>query len=238
MHGNKLCASFLLLLALLTLAAFPARSQWDTATDQQRALDMWSYVATEVERRYYDPQFHGIDWKRTVHETQQKIKSAPSLEVGMAYIEEALLSLNDSHTIFLPPGHHYLYDYGYRMEMIGDQCYVTRVRPGSDAEAKGLIPGDEVLGINGYQPVRKNLWTIDYRFNVLRTERAMQLVIRDPQGKTRQLEAMTKFKEFRYVSEMNREAENLKYLWLRVGARQAPMWAWWNSQHSCWSRRR
>src|SRR5208337_804001 len=157
MHMHKFPASLSILLAALILAARPAPSQMDTATDKQIALEMWNSVGAMVETRYYDPQFHGIDWKSTVRETRDKIKSAPSLDVGMAYIEQALLSLNDSHTIFLPPGQRALHDYGYQMEMIGDQCYITRVRPGSDAEAKGLKAGDELLEIDDLHPVRKNL---------------------------------------------------------------------------------
>lgn len=208
MHRDKLYTSLSILLTVLASAASPASPQMDTATNKEIALEMWSYVAAKIEMRYYDPQFHGIDWKRTVRETERKIKSTQTLDMGMAYIEEALLSLNDSHTIFLPPMRPFLYDYGYQMEMIGDRCYIIRVRPGSDAEAKGLKAGDELLGVDGLQPVRKNMWTIDYRFNALRIDQAQQLIVRDRQGSTRRFQVLTKFKQLRDISDVEREAEN------------------------------
>lgn len=218
MRMHKLSASLSTLLAVLFVSVQTAPSQMDTATDKQIAIEMWDAVASVVEMRYYDPQFHGIDWKGTIRQTRDKIKSAPSLDVGMAYIEQALLSLNDSHTIFVPPGQRAVHDYGYQMEVIGDRCYVTRVRPGSDAEAKGLKAGDELLVIDDLHPVRKNFWVIDYRFNALRVDRAQEITVRDVEGNTRQLEVMTSFKQFRSASDVERAAEDQKQRWL-------PRWA-------------
>ena len=47
------------------------------------------------------------------------------------------------------------------MQPIGDSsCYVTQVRPESDAATKGMKPGDQVVSINGISVVRETLTTL------------------------------------------------------------------------------
>jgi len=148
---------------------------------------MLDEVAKDVRKHYYDPKFHGVDWDSKVAEAKNKIKKETSLNMALADIAAALASLDDSHTFFLPPPRPYRHDYGFQMEMIGNQCYVSRVRPGSDAEAQGVKPGDEVLAIEGYVPDRQNLWKIDYRFKLLRPQPDLQVTLRDPAGRQRQV---------------------------------------------------
>jgi len=155
--------------------------------DRDRALQMLDEVAKDVRKHYYDPKFHGVDWDSKVAEAKNKIKKETSLNMALADIAAALASLDDSHTFFLPPPWPYRHDYGFQMEMIGNQCYVSRVRPGSDAEAQGVKPGDEVLAIEGYVPDRQNLWKIDYRFKLLRPQPDLQVTLRDPAGRQRQV---------------------------------------------------
>lgn len=119
----------------------------------------------------------------------------------MSLIAQALVSLNDSHTYFVPPVRPYVHSYGYQTQMIGDRCYVIGVRPGSDAEAKGVKSGDEVLGIDGFKPERDTLWKIDYRYNVLRPQPTLALIIRDLKGQTRQLEVAAKVKDVPRISD-------------------------------------
>jgi carboxyl-terminal processing protease len=75
--------------------------------------------------------------------------------------------------------------------MIGERCFVLRVRPGSDAEKKGVKPGDELVALNGFTPNRKDYWKIEYVFNTLRPQPALRLALRDPAGKLRQVDVVT-----------------------------------------------
>ena len=149
--------------------------------------------------------------------------------MALAHIAQAITFLNDSHTFFLPPSRPYIHGYGYQTKMIGDRCYVMRVRPGSDAEAKGLKSGDEEVALDGYAPSRDNLWKMEYRFNILRPQPGLVLVLRDPQGQQRQLEIMAKVKPLPLVQDVTgsgmwdiiRSAENQEHLlrarWADVG---------------------
>jgi carboxyl-terminal processing protease len=193
-------------LAVLTLVAglLPpaARSQQMTNFDRERVLSMLDDISNDVKRHYYDPKFHGVDWDGTVREARQQIKSSSSLNLSMAHLAQALASLDDSHTFFLPPSRPYVHSYCFQTEMIGDRCYVIRVRPGSDAESKGVKPGDEVRSLEGYQPERASFWKMEYRYNLLRPEPGLRLVLRDVQGQQRQVDVASKFKQTERVHDV------------------------------------
>jgi predicted metalloprotease with PDZ domain len=105
-----------------------------------------------------------VDWEGIVAEAKNGIQGETSTRVAIAHIAMALDTLNDSHTFFLPPQSPMRHDYGFETQMIGDQCFISRVRPGSDAEAKGVKPGDQVLALEGFPPNRQILWKMNYRF--------------------------------------------------------------------------
>src|ERR1035438_5358552 len=142
-------------------------------------------VAADVKKHYYDPKFHGLDWDNKVRETKQKVDDADSGNKALSEIAALLDSLNDSHTLFVPPPPRLRHDYGWQAQLIGERCYVVRVRPGSDAEAKGMKSGDEILGINGYAPTRKTFAKIAYFFGALRPQPSLRVVLRDPAGQER-----------------------------------------------------
>lgn len=228
MFRSRFLVLFSLFLLLHSICTAPARAQ-NQSDYRGTALDMLDAVSRDVQKRYYDPKFHGVDWPAVVRDTKAKIKTSDSLNLGMAHIAQALVSLNDSHTVFLPPPRPYIHDYGFRMKMIGDRCYVSRVRPGSDAEAQGLAPGDEILAYTGVPPNREILWKLEYRFEVLRPQDGVTLVLRDPQGRMRQVEVKAKFKQLERVRDLTgngiwqliRDEENDEHLqrarWAEVG---------------------
>jgi C-terminal processing protease CtpA/Prc len=79
------------------------------------------------------------------------------------------------------------------MQMVGDKCYVVAVRPGSDAEARGLKVGDLLISVEGITPTRETLWKIVYLFKSLRPQNGMQIVVQSPgQQQPRQIDARAK----------------------------------------------
>jgi len=146
------------------------------------ADDMLQVVANDIRKNYYDPKFHGVDWDAKVAQTKLLIDKSPSMDVALSYIASAVDSLDDSHTTFYPPVRNMQSDFGLDFQMIGaDRCYVTHVRPHSDAEAKGLKPGNEILTINGYLVDRTNLQKMDYMFSELRPQAYLWLLVQSPE---------------------------------------------------------
>jgi C-terminal processing protease CtpA/Prc len=78
------------------------------------------------------------------------------------------------------------------MQIIGDKCYISAVKPGSDAEAKGLKPGDLVKAVDTFTPVRENLWKLKYLYYTLRPKPGMRIIVQGSDGADRQVDVMAK----------------------------------------------
>ncbi len=176
--------------------------------DRERAHAMFSNIADDVRKHYYDPKFHGLDWSATVAATQQAIDNASTLNRALSEIAAGLDKLGDSHTFFLPPRRPYIHEFGWQLEMIGDHCFVTQVRPKSDIEAKGIKPGDEIVTINGFQPTRESLHKMMYVFNILRPQPALRVSVRSPGGQSREVEVLAAMIERKKVVDVTRDASS------------------------------
>lgn len=225
-------ARALLVALLLTPVGSASRADDDLPLSSKLATaqQMWSDISGDVRKHYYDTKFHGVDWDAKIRQTKDAIAKSSSMNMAMGQIAAALHSLNDSHTFFLPPPRPYRIDYGWEMQMIGSHCYLIRVKPGSDAQAKGIKPGDELVDIDGHIPTRDNLWILDYALQVLHPETSLQLNLRTPNGMGKQLEVAAKMHNTARVRDatsqgdvwmMDREAETeerrLRPRWKEVG---------------------
>ena len=208
MKNDSLRRYLLAVLALAGCGATLAFPQQISKFDSDRAKQMLADISADVKKHYYDPRVHGVDWEARVRETREKIDQAPGMNMAMSHVAEALDALNDSHTFFLPPERPYRIEFGYQLQMIGDNCFVTRVRPQSDAEAKGLKPGDQVLALNGYSPTRDNLWKMEYAFRLLRPQPQMTLVVRPPTGQEYQALVTPRLQQLRRIVEITGKTED------------------------------
>jgi C-terminal processing protease CtpA/Prc len=78
------------------------------------------------------------------------------------------------------------------MQIYGDKGYVVAVKPGCDAEAKGIKVGDMVHSISGYQPSRELMWKLKYLFYTLRPQPGLRLVVQSPNSQPREVEMLAK----------------------------------------------
>lgn len=184
---------FALLAISWALVPVSGWSQQYTKSDRELAESMLRNADADVRKHYYDPKLHGVDWPARVQEARKNIEAARSMDDAVSEVAALLDSLHDSHTyLSLPPRTH-IHDYGFQMEMIGDRCDVVRVRTGSDAEKKGLRPGDEIRAVNEYPVSRQNFRRLVYIVNMLRPQPELHLTLSDAAGGQRQLVVTTRF---------------------------------------------
>jgi len=180
-----------LVFLLVTGAVMPAQSQV-SGPDRERGHVMLDQVKDDIKESYYDPSFHGLDLDARFKAADQMLNKATSLGQVFGIIAQTVVGLNDSHTFFVPPEQTVRSDYGWQLQAIGDKCYVVAVKPGSDAEAKGLKPGDQVLEVNGVPPRREEMWKFRYLYYTLRPQAGMHLLVKTPDGEQRPVDVLAK----------------------------------------------
>ncbi|MEX2269960.1 MAG: S41 family peptidase [Vicinamibacterales bacterium] len=174
----KLAVAFVVLLGW----ALPAQGPPPPISSHHRAQAkrMLSSLKAAIREGYYDPAFRGIDLDAHFKQAAAKLDAAQTLPHAYGIIAQALIDFNDSHTYFIPPTRSALVEYGWEMQMVGDACYVTAVKPGTDAAAKGLKPGDEVLQLDQFTPRRLDLWKLRYLLHTLSPRSRVRMMVRSP----------------------------------------------------------
>lgn len=177
----------LLTLALLSTTVVTSSAQKANKLEIEHWRDVLRSVKRELKKNYYDPTFHGIDIDARFAVAEAKMKNAESMAQLQSIVAHVLLELNDTHTFFIPPDDGSRVEYGWRLKPVGPDSYVGAVKPGSDAEAKGLRPGDKVLSINGRLLDRNGVWLSNYLNYTIQPEEPMTLVIEKPDRTQQQL---------------------------------------------------
>lgn len=210
-------APALSLLLTISGSLCPAYSQTVSSFERERGRVMLNIVKSDIKKNYYDPNFRGMDLDARFKAAEEKMKQATSIGQILGIIAQVLVELEDSHTFFLPPQRVTRTDYGWQMQMVGDRCFVTAIKPKSDAEAKGLKIGDEVLTVDGFGPTRDNLWKMKYVYYTLKPRGGMSLVIKKPGGQESQVDVLAKVQSGKQLTDLTsgediwqllREAEN------------------------------
>lgn len=174
--------TLLILIATLAFRVSPAQGQHFSRVERERAEAMLQSLAHDVRNYYYDPKLHGVDWDAKVKEAKERIATADSLNSAILQIAALPEVLDDSHTKFFPPRDPIPQEYGWRFQMVGAHCLITEVQPKSDAEARGLQVGDEVLAINGFALTRESVPKLEYVLNALIPQSSLELDLRSPSG--------------------------------------------------------
>ena len=192
---NTLVWTFSAALLALPGGATSAQQKMNSL-DLGRARQMLRDARDAVKKNYYDPKYHGLDLDARYQQFDARIQAAPGLDEGFRMVAAFLSGLKDSHVFFEPPYRPYRLDYGFRMELIGNDAFVTRVRPGTDAETK-VHPGDQITGYDRYSVNRTDFRDLSYTFNTLMPQMKTQLDLRDPDGKDREVIVESKVQQGR-----------------------------------------
>ena len=186
--------------ALTFGANLHARQTFDKdARDRSRQMLRDAYDA--VKKNYYDTKFHGLDWDARFHQADEQMKSATNLGESFALIADFLDGLKDSHTFFRPPSRPFRIDYGYRFQVIGDDAFISRVRPDTDADTK-VHAGDQLMAINRLRVTRETLWQLNYALQSLSPQLITQLVIRGADGQNHAVSVTTKSKAMKRILDL------------------------------------
>lgn len=177
-------------------------SQSLSGQDRDRAIIMLKAARDDIRKNYYDPNFRGIDIDAKTKAAEERIKQAKTNAEVFGIIAQMLLDFNDSHTIFLPPQRLSRVEYGWQMQAFGDECYIIAVKPKSDADAKGLKPGDKVVKIDGIAPNRNNLWIYYYLYTALAPRPGVNMEVQSPGEQPRQLELKARVKTGKQVFDL------------------------------------
>lgn len=199
--------------ALVTLVSVPglpgrAMAQGLDSTERTHMREILHRVQEVVRGNYYDATFKGIDLKEHFKAVQAKVDAATSAEMAYALIAQSLIDFDDSHTYFIPPMRPVKFEYGWEMQMIGDDCFVVAVKPGSDAEVQGLKPGDQLVRLERFAPSRRDLWKLQYAYNVLAPRPAVRVVAQSPGGQPRELELKAKVTPGKRVIQLHLDLED------------------------------
>ena len=204
---KQLAVGVIIAAGLLRLPA-AAQVQFD-GIQRERARQMLRDLHDALEHHYYDPTYHGIDMEARFKAADTRLQSVNNLGAALTTIAETLDALKDSHTFFLPPSRNTHREYGYVLQMIGDRCFITAVRPNRDASEK-LAAGDEVLDWQGFAPKRETLSTMSYIFNILLSLPVMNLSVRGPDGTTRKVDVTPKVTREKQVLDLHDENDYWK----------------------------
>jgi C-terminal processing protease CtpA/Prc len=192
---------WLLIFIIVLACGHPVLSQI-SSSDRDRGVIMLKAARDDIRKNYYDPAFRGIDLDAQTKLAEERIKQAKSNGEMFGVIAQMLLEFNDSHTIFLPPPRSARIEYGWQMQTFGDDCFVIAVKPKSDADGKGLKPGDKVLKIDGIAPNRSNLWVYNYLYNALSPRPVVNMEVQSPGEQPRQLELHAKIQPGKKVFDL------------------------------------
>lgn len=171
------------LLASLS-AQQPALPKKLESFDLQRAHLMLRQANDEVRKNYYDPAFHGVDLDKAYAAFDARLNTSGSVNETFRVIAAFLLNLHDSHTFFSPPLRANRSTPGFALEIIGDKCFVTRIRPGTDA-AKKLHVGDQVLALDNFKVTPSDFHDMEYFIQVLSPAPSETLDLLSPSGEQR-----------------------------------------------------
>ncbi len=192
-YGKSFFTNLIFAFFLLAAALSQTVSAQVSGGDRANAFGMLDALRDTVKDNYYDANYHSVDLDFVYNEAKTRLKNAQTRDELMVILAQVTLTLNDSHTTFYPPARSADIDYGWRVSMIGKNCFVTGVKPKSDAETKGLKIGDKVLLINGYKPTRENLWQMYYRYYaVMPISAARFTVLSADEAKPHTVDVLTK----------------------------------------------
>ncbi len=144
---------------LLTCASLAAPVDAQDASSQGVDLATFDRVWQIVDEQHFDPEHNGVDWDAARLEFRPRAQAAVDRQASREIVSEMLALLGQSHFELIdqealgdgeessqasPAG-----TVGFDVRVRGNAVWVTRVEPGSSADAAGVRRGWTLTAING-----------------------------------------------------------------------------------------
>lgn len=151
-----------LILIVSTSVGIPAEQmetdesrQWTDSTEQK----VWGLMTVWASAKYTFPHLERmpeLDWDRTAQEFIPRVIEAENTEEYYHLLMELVALLKDSHTVVVPPWGHFKPGHdmpAFEIQIIDDRFFVARVGTSDELDQKGIVPGLEIVEINGGTPI-------------------------------------------------------------------------------------
>lgn len=137
------------------LASLRADSRGALTETREGRLAVFDDVWETIRDRYYDPSFHGIDWRGLREEFRPLAAEARTTAELYSVLRRMVGLLRDAHTRVYAPDekfdwqHPHVISVGLSVREIEGQPVVISVEEGSEAERAGLRMGDIITSVDG-----------------------------------------------------------------------------------------
>lgn len=166
----------------------------DASLNRTRGKYMLDDIKKVLKQYYFDEKFRGLNLDEKIKIAKQRVGGLDTNTAIFEEIAEVMLAFDDSHTFFIPPNRTNRVSYGFTMQMIGPRCFVVSVKKGSDAEAKGIKSGDQIMAVGDAVPTRESLWRINYLLYALAPQERIQVTLLGVNGGERKVVINSTFK--------------------------------------------
>ncbi len=198
----KIPRTWMLLAATLALPSLPAAAQMDLEFERERMRTVHDTVVTEIEKKFYDPKLRGLDWKTLTAVTRSRIDRAQTLDEMLTALFAQVEQLNDSHTVFIPPGRRDQVLFGFEAKAFGNEVRIYELKKDSAAAAAGLRRGDRLLQVNGFKAERASFDQLMLLLRVLQPVQEMDIVYRRGEEPPQRVRVQAKIKRGRQVTDL------------------------------------
>lgn len=160
LRKTKTAALIALLFVCLFQAHSPAGAEGSnpalvsTETREGR-LAVFDDVWSTINERYYDSQFHGLDWNLQRLNFRDAAAEAPSGRELYLVLRRMIASLGDSHTRIYPPEEKFdwwrprFISVGISLKEVEGRAVVTNVQKSSAPARAGMRAGDIIQNVDG-----------------------------------------------------------------------------------------
>jgi carboxyl-terminal processing protease len=131
-----------LVVASILFAASSAAAQ----SKPETRVEVFDAVAKTVSEQFYDPAFHGVDWPDVQSRYRARLDKVTDDTGLQQLITEMLAELKSSHLYVYRTTPGVKGGIAARIEPVEGADTVLELAPLSDARAKGLRPGDRIVG--------------------------------------------------------------------------------------------